>query len=394
MHLGSNDRPISIPILFLPLLEQEAHIQEALDELDPTMPGPSPAQETILGSVGQDVSPSVFNSRDGDNEENQKPALPLFRSSRGKSKKSTAEDLWQLTRDLALMQRKNTASSSVTSSASSGMDDDLGDAEDLARNAAKVVKRYQSDRFKDSSQKRDEVSPAAAMAAARFKGLLNKTKSTKNSIPEEIGAANGTGDGEQPSPTGTGSDDEEAQSEGKSSSTDWDDEKKQHGASTVAKMKRSTKVKAQFREFEDWLKFEKMSVWSYIKIALFFIMIPATGLAAILFYLAGNPPCGNGICRPKTNTNSTLIQTFVSASASWWIIFILVRQVVTLSLARATQAFVIDYLAMRTKFFVRVFGPLFTLFIVQSRGWPFTCFFWGVYDFATLYGRYDHAKHW
>jgi len=41
-----------------------------------------------------------------------------------------------------------------------------------------------------------------------------------------------------------------------------------------------------------------------------------------------------------------------------------------------------------------LFGPLVTLVVLQSKGWPVTLFFWGVYDFGLLYGKYEFAKHW
>jgi len=88
------------------------------------------------------------------------------------------------------------------------------------------------------------------------------------------------------------------------------------------------------------------------------------------------------------------VKSIVSASASWWILFVLVRQVITFTMAYVTGLFIVDYLAMRTRMFVRLFGPLVTLVIVQSKGWPITALFWGVYDFILLFGRHDYVKHW
>jgi hypothetical protein len=129
------------------------------------------------------------------------------------------------------------------------------------------------------------------------------------------------------------------------------------------------------------LKFRWMNGWTHCKVALLYVIIPSTAVAAILFYLSGNPPCGadsdgNNVCHPPLKTNSTAAEVFVSASASWWVLFIFVRQVITLTLALATMHFVVDYLAIRTKLFAWTLGPLVTLFIVLSRGWCLTLFFW------------------
>jgi hypothetical protein len=127
-------------------------------------------------------------------------------------------------------------------------------------------------------------------------------------------------------------------------------------------------------------------------------------VSAILFYLAGNPPCGlTRQCIEKNDleegSNVTLLDTselaglLVSASASWWLLFI-VRQLITLTMAKATQAFLVDYLALRSRWIVWMLGPFVTLFMVQSKGWPLQLFFWGVYDFAFLYGSAPWAQHW
>lgn len=35
-----------------------------------------------------------------------------------------------------------------------------------------------------------------------------------------------------------------------------------------------------------------------------------------------------------------------------------------------------------------------TLFIMQSRGWPFLLFWWGILDFALLAGEHPFFSHW
>ena len=102
------------------------------------------------------------------------------------------------------------------------------------------------------------------------------------------------------------------------------------------------------------------------------IMIPATGVAAILFYLADNPPTGvfdkgvtsviDTIDVNDENTTSTITIDNSEgkairpdkASASWWIIFVCVRQIIIFSAARLLQVIVIDFFCLSTRLAVRV----------------------------------------
>jgi hypothetical protein len=182
----------------------------------------------------------------------------------------------------------------------------------------------------------------------------------------------------------------------------------------MRKTTRRQKIKSRYKDFEDWLKFKKMNIYSYVKFVLFFLILPATGVAAILFYWGGNPPCGtadecnesnivvtpttapsgNATTAPGTDIVDKTREFFEGGSASWWILFVCCRQPVTLSLALATQAFFVEFLALRTKWAVKLVGPFVTLFIVQSKGWPFILFWWGIFDFCLLYGSSKWAQHW
>lgn len=72
------------------------------------------------------------------------------------------------------------------------------------------------------------------------------------------------------------------------------------------------------------------------------------------------------------------------ASYSWWFLFLGVRQVITFSLALITQAFIIDYLALSSRLLLNSIGPVLTLFVVQSKGWPFLTIFWAAWDLVLL----------
>jgi hypothetical protein len=53
-----------------------------------------------------------------------------------------------------------------------------------------------------------------------------------------------------------------------------------------------------------------------------------------------------------------------------------VRQVVTFSMALGIQGLVVDFLCVGTRAMVRILGPILTLLIVQSKGWPFVTVRW------------------
>lgn len=138
---------------------------------------------------------------------------------------------------------------------------------------------------------------------------------------------------------------------------------------------------------------------------LMLLVVPAIGISFILFYLAGNPPTGrieeNSKLIYDFETNSTVLVNTEgdefnaeTASASWWILFVCVRQIITLSLAKMCQTIIIDFFCVSTRIFVSTFGQFFTLFVIQSRGLPFHMFFWSVWNLALLQGNTDFAKHW
>jgi hypothetical protein len=56
-------------------------------------------------------------------------------------------------------------------------------------------------------------------------------------------------------------------------------------------------------------------------------------------------------------------------SVSWWVLFLGVRQVITLGFARAAQFLIMNY-ALKINF-SGMMGPSVRLFLLQARGWPF-----------------------
>ena len=154
-------------------------------------------------------------------------------------------------------------------------------------------------------------------------------------------------------------------------------------------------------EFEDFFAPRRKTIIYFLRTTVFFIILPCMGLAAILFYLADNPPTGRVDLSPNaTNATGGLVNEKGEeieqdkASASWWLLFIGVRQVVTFVLAKAIELFFIDFLSVRSRVSVRVLGPWGTLLVLQAKGWPFLAFAWGVLNFALLSGEKPFFHHW
>jgi hypothetical protein len=166
---------------------------------------------------------------------------------------------------------------------------------------------------------------------------------------------------------------------------------------------KTTKVTAGyspfFKEVQDFFGPRRNSIYAYFKIMGTYVFLPTIGVAAILFHLADNPPIGilaNGgkpVNGTLMNTDGEVVDPGV-ASASWWLLFLGVRQLFTFTLSKATELFVIDFLCIRSKFMLRLTGPWFTLLLLQSRGWPILLVFWSLLDFALLSGTKRFFAHW
>jgi hypothetical protein len=128
--------------------------------------------------------------------------------------------------------------------------------------------------------------------------------------------------------------------------------------------------------FVDFLRPKQISIAMYCRVVFLYLLPPIAGVAAFLFYAAGNP-----------------IMTANGASISWLLLFI-ARQIVTITLSKATSLLVIDFLSLRTRWTVRLFGPTVALFIVQSKGFPFLVSTWCIYSFIFLSGEHKLANHW
>ena len=89
----------------------------------------------------------------------------------------------------------------------------------------------------------------------------------------------------------------------------------------------------------------------HISHVLLFLVIPSLAVAAILFYMFDNPMAGDS-----------------GTSISWWIIFVGVRQAITVGLTWIGQVFWVEILALRSRVFNTIVGPYVSLAIIQSSG--------------------------
>jgi len=385
---------------------QESYIHRALEESDPTRSGESEAQKNLLGA---EVPKYRFEDA---------PSSPVPSTSSKASQKShvskshrktlsTGDALFNLAAEMRQMQNQSVSESF------DGVKNGTTSADMFATNAIALMKR-------NKAKKEEETKSAAAVAAVRETfDPASKWKKLRTAVrASNMVDSKKTDEAVDPLENDDG--DQQVDLE---SGVSGKGETKQNSSDNLRRSKKKSQInedfKSDFQDFEEWLKFRKGNALRFVKNVLFFIIFPATGIAAILFYLADNPPCGSqeeciaeqhpvDVKTPMPVANTTdpgdsglgsignffRVDRSNQASASFWILFIGVRQVITFSLAKMSQAVVIDFFALRTRLFVKVLGPYATLWTVQSRGWPFLLTWWVLYDFFLLFGNNKFARHW
>jgi hypothetical protein len=159
-------------------------------------------------------------------------------------------------------------------------------------------------------------------------------------------------------------------------------------------------IKSDWDTFNAFLKPRKSTMYSYARAILVYLWLPAIGIANLLFYCFTDPLTGMAPSASVNATASVDATTSVDATASgdatasWWIMFLCVREVLIFCMAKCTEIFIIDFLALQTKATLRLCGPVITLLIVQSKGWPFMLLFWGIYNFTLVVGDGAFQNHW
>jgi len=316
--------------------EAETYLQRTLEEDDPTKAGKSKAQKAILSQV-PDCAKHTFEevTAPKEEEEDEVAGQAEYRP----TEKTSAEKLSCLAADLSNMHGKGSKWTSPISQSMSSTDT-------FVRNATNL---FAGPRRRRASKKTDEA------------------------VSDEQDADIETG------------------------RVDDHDERK-----TIGIRQAKESFYSNYRDMEDMVKFRKDSIRRYIRTILLFSILPATFVSALLFYAFDNPPCGtSGDClkmggskiEQALNITAGSDELEPAASVSWWLLFIFVRQLIMLSLAKVIQAFIIDWLCLRSRRAVQFFGPWITLLVVQSKGWPFILVCWAIVDFLLLYGNRSFAKH-
>jgi hypothetical protein len=397
--------------------EAETYILKALEQRDPTLPHTRTRSDTVtssvLGHIPEDVPHDFCNPGDNESGEveqtrygseapsemssnenphsqrssSEHPHSPRSRHAKHRRTNTVEETLFGLTlamNDIHTLE--DTPQNGAVAWEPSSRHGAGNSAEQLAAKASLLYRKKNDDHAPDDvmsdvgSVDHHSVGSSSTSRRATLRHAVNvvgihKTDSdtlnaaSMEEVPEE--------DEER------GNSESQERVEGRGTVKDAGGSSKKPRFSVVANRKEVGYVS----KFQDFMSPVSSSIYQYCKMVLLCLVFPSTGIAAILFHLADNPPTGYTDGEGATAHGSR-------ASVSWWLMFLGVRQVVTFSLALLTQLIVIDFLSIRVGGTHRLFGPWITLTLVQSRGWPFSLFMWGVYDFCLLYGDGPFYDHW
>mmetsp|Transcript_17151 Transcript_17151/g.41621 ORF Transcript_17151/g.41621 Transcript_17151/m.41621 type:complete len:1437 (-) Transcript_17151:162-4472(-) len=155
------------------------------------------------------------------------------------------------------------------------------------------------------------------------------------------------------------------------------------------------------QNLDEFLNPWKPSMRKYVQ-SYFWLLVVSIGIAAVLFYLFGNPPTGIVDLESSKAFNGTkyvsvegkTIDPYARASYSWWALFAFARLPVTFALAKTIELVLIDFMILDRRWVASCIGPTLTLLIVQSKGWPSTLFFWSICNLCLLYGDSRFVAHW
>lgn len=90
-------------------------------------------------------------------------------------------------------------------------------------------------------------------------------------------------------------------------------------------------------------------------------------------YMSGEPTPAPSVEEIQTGFDPSICRYWRGNASgptiSWWILFLGVRQVITIGLAQGAQH-VIIYYALKINF-SGMMGPTVRLFLLQAKGWPF-----------------------
>lgn len=247
--------------------------------------------------------------------------------------------------------------------------------EALVQDGAKLFRRNKS-KTKNSQSTNAEASSSADTPTAKSRWGKVQGAVVAGAVNKEKVDGDSAGGGDIENQT-SGRNQGEA-----STTTDAPDTDNGNGAKTFRE-----KGKRELHEiglaFKEEVHPRKQLIMQRAKCLLFGLILPSLLVASVLFYALKNPL----VCTPKEENDAC-------ASWSWWIIFILIRQPITLFAARVFEIFIVDIFSLRTRISLRIWGPFITLWIVQSKGWPSLITLWAIIDFIVLYGKSEWTNHW
>ena len=111
------------------------------------------------------------------------------------------------------------------------------------------------------------------------------------------------------------------------------------------------------KDMDEFLQPRRRSLWIFIQTILS-IVLPALGFAFLFYYVFDNPDTS----RFRGEKRAQAMQDNPSsASLSWWILFLGVRQVVTFALAHFLSLFLVDFICLERRWSLSCFGPTLTL---------------------------------
>ena len=148
-------------------------------------------------------------------------------------------------------------------------------------------------------------------------------------------------------------------------------------------------LKEDLDVFLSFLSPRKKWMLMYTRVFVLYLLLPTLGISTLLFYFFKNPKMSSGCWTTDDKPPVT-----ICPAISWFLNFLILRQAIAYLLGKATGILLIDFLALKTRVLLRMFGPIATLIFVQSKGWPFQLASWAFFSLLLNSGDNDFAKHW
>ena len=234
----------------------------------------------------------------------------------------------------------------------------ISSADALQKNANLIYNRHRTQTDDQKDEEKPELvlpsvnsdsSSVSTAASKRWQLLRNNLAATKGSLSDSPSKEGRIGDDslriEEEPDVLTSSDD--APSPNDKDGTPPNDEAGKKPTSFEVRPSKNKFV----TELEEFFAPRRKTIFHFLRVVILLVIVPSLGVSALLFYFAGNPP--TGVVDVKSNSTSLVNESGrpidpQTASASWWLLFLGVRQVVTFVLAKAVELFFIDFLLINS----------------------------------------------